>query len=293
VATGGTIAWHEDKKEMLTAAQLCADAVLRVAHTRDADSQPSWEFSINAMTAIATSVCGELDRGADAVVVTHGTDTLEETAWLTELLLGPRRGIGAVVFTGAMRFWDHVHSDGPRNIRDAVVAASSAVGQALGVQVVMAGRTHAARWVRKVDAVALDCFDSDGRPPTAHPPPEVVSPCLAWPVPVVKVGPFGPDHFPGDVAGLVLEGTGAAHIPTRYDRQIQDLGDRGIPVVLATRCRDVPRVRTRAGPVFHAGDLTAEKAALALMVALGQNLDSDALKDWWAELMVGGIAPGP
>jgi L-asparaginase len=288
VATGGTIGWDGSNQRMLSAAQLCADAGLTVGCTRDVAAEPSWNLSIEQMTTIAAAVGEEIDRESDAVVVTHGTDTMEETAWLTELLLGPRRATGAVIFTGATRFWDHPESDGPANLRAAAVAASSSVGSALGVQVLLAGRTHAARWARKVDAGALDSFESDNRPSTAPPPPLAPSVRLGSPVPVIKVGAFSPDALPDRVSGLVLEGTGAAHVPVRYLNQIQALADHGIPVVLATRCRDAPRLRGEPGLVLHAGDLTAEKAALALMVALGQDLGGTALQHWWEELIMAG-----
>ncbi|EYC50979.1 asparaginase [Hylemonella gracilis str. Niagara R] len=98
------------------------------------------------------------------VLITHGTDTLEETAWLLELLLGPLlRGLGKpLVLTCAMRPADAPDADGPGNLRDALRVMVDP--QAQGVLVVCAGRVMRARAVQKVHATRLDAFRSIGQP---------------------------------------------------------------------------------------------------------------------------------
>jgi L-asparaginase len=104
------------------------------------------------------------DDAVDGIVVTHGTDTLEETAWLMQRVL-PAAALAhkAVVFTCAMRPANAADADGPANLRDALLLAAHA--QARGVLVVCAGDVHTAQAVTKVHAHHLNAFVSgSGRP---------------------------------------------------------------------------------------------------------------------------------
>ena len=75
---------------------------------------PSWDLSVEDMASIAGQVRAAVEAGSEGVVVTHGTDTMEETAWLTELTLGAElRDRAAVLFTGTIHFADDPASDGP------------------------------------------------------------------------------------------------------------------------------------------------------------------------------------
>jgi len=288
IATGGTIAWHAGRERMLTGAELAAAAGITAVDVVDVTAAPSWDLSVTDMEDIAAAVRAAIDGGSDAVVVTHGTDTMEETAWLTELTLGDaRRRRAAVVFTGAMRFADHPTPDGPANLAGAVEHARRAAGRGLGVQVWLAERAHAARWARKVDAGALDAFDSGGRPESATAPP-ALQPRLNHAVTLLKVGPLARPTLPTDHAGVVLEGTGAAHVPSALHPAIEHLVAQGITVVLATRCRDVDRTDVAGSALLRAGDLTAEKAAVALMAALGNFDNADALRRWWSKAVEAG-----
>ncbi|WP_337309422.1 asparaginase [Candidatus Aeolococcus gillhamiae] len=91
------------------------------------------------------------------VVVTHGTDTLEESAYLFDLVLDTHKPI---VFTGAMRTSSELISDGPRNILTSVRVAADPEAAGLGVLVVLNEEIHAARDVTKTHAEALDAFQS-------------------------------------------------------------------------------------------------------------------------------------
>src|SRR4051794_729131 len=96
------------------------------------------------------------------VVVTHGTDTMEETVYLVDRVLDSDL---PVVFTGAQRGADQPDSDGPRNFRDAIRTAASADARGRGALIAFAGELHPAREARKVHTSALRAFASGGGPP--------------------------------------------------------------------------------------------------------------------------------
>jgi L-asparaginase/Glu-tRNA(Gln) amidotransferase subunit D len=138
--------------------------------------------------------------------------------------------------------------------------------------------------VVKTDAGALDAFDSGGRPPTAAPVPPSAG-TLDSAVAILKVGSVYAPPVPEEVHGLVLEGTGAGHVPSSYHSALNELVRRGVPVVLGSRALDVDRSSDAHDPFLRAGDLTAEKAALALMVVLGDGRKLPAVREWWRRLV--------
>src|SRR6185437_11352937 len=99
------------------------------------------------------------------IVVTHGTDTMEESVYLTDLMLAAET---PVVFTGAQRGADQPDTDGPRNFRDAVRAAAAPATRGRGALIAFAGELHAAREVRKVHTSAVRGFGSPGYGPVGH-----------------------------------------------------------------------------------------------------------------------------
>jgi L-asparaginase len=280
IATGGTVAWHGGEQRMLSATELAAHARVEADDAMDLAPLPSSDISIGYMATLASTVRGAIAGGADVVVVLHGTDTMEESAWLTELLLGERlRQAASVLFTGAMRFVDDPEADGPANLASALAAGRDGAARGRGVFVAWGGELHPARSVHKVDAASPMPFESTRQP--LLPPPEPGE-GIDENVALLKVGPTARPPVPTGVSGLVLEGTGAAHVPSSYNEQIMALIGKGTPVVLASRCRDVPRKNVPSDGPLYAGDLSAEKAALALMVALARHQALNEVRSWWS-----------
>lgn len=253
---------------------------------------PSFDMHHELARSLARRV-GEHARRGKGVVVTHGTDTMEETVYLTDRLLPD--GVPPVVFTGAQRGAAERDTDGPRNLRNAVrVALSGASG--LGAVVCFDGAIHAAREVRKVHTSRLDAFDSPGYGPIGHVDGERVSlrrlpvrrPPLRdgeGPLPRVDlIGLFAGSDATFLRAGLaagtraiVLEGTGRGNANAVVVEGVREVIAAGVPVVVASRClagrvepvygRGGGKDLADAGAIF-AGDLAGPKARVLVQLAL-------------------------
>jgi L-asparaginase len=313
LTTGGTIASLPDPetgaKRPAVSGEALVASVPGLADVADVEveevaAHSSWNLTPGDMLEIARRAGESLAEPAvDGVVVTHGTDTLEETAFLIDITL---RSDGPVVVVGAMRSPDEPSADGPRNLLNAVRVASAPEARGVGAVVAMHDEIHAARWARKLDSGLLSAFGSPrhaalGRvepselelpfvPPrgfTIDPPEE-----LSHAVPLVSAYP-GMDGSVIEAvvettgaAGLVVEGTGSGNVPGTAVDGIRAALDRGLPVVLATR---VLGGATRSGygspgggaavrelGAVGAGPLSAGKARLLLMVLLASGLSGDA-----------------
>ena len=211
---------------------------------------PSIDLTYADIAKVADAIRAAFAAGVDGVVVTQGTDTLEETAFLLDLLL---EAGAPVVVTGAMRNPSLAGADGPANLLAAVRVAASAEAAGLGVVVVANDEVHAARYVRKMHTSQPSSFAS----PTIGPLGWVVedrvrialrparpTPTLAWAdpaplVPLVTVS-FSMDprelaalNQPG-VVGAVIAGAGSGHVPSAFVETLEDLAER-VPLILASR----------------------------------------------------------
>lgn len=225
-----------------------------------------------------------------AVVITHGTDTLEETAWFLHCVLAPTK---PVVLTCAMRPATALAPDGPQNLCDALALA--ATPQAQGVMVVVAGRIHSALAVQKVHPYRLDAFSSGEGGPLGWVEEGVVRWGQNWPpgltgqaqaaiekianskdLPRVDVvmshaGADGRivDLLVADgVQGLVVAATGNGTVHQALHVALVRAQRAGVAVWVASRC-PLGRVRARAGDAFtDAGGLSPVKARIALQLHL-------------------------
>jgi L-asparaginase len=236
------------------------------------------------------------DPAIVGAVVTHGTATLEESAYLFDLLLAEDKPI---VFTGAMRSHDEVGSDGPRNLLQAAQVALAPTARGLGVLVVLNGDIHAARDVSKSDSDRVDTFVSRygslgrifaGRgdevvihrldPVREHIPADSIESRVAY----VKTL-MGSDSSVIDAAvesgarGIVIEGFAGGEITPYMADGVERALAAGLTLVVASRAasgrpNDAWPERGAGGwlrdrGVLSAGELTGPKARLKLMLALG------------------------
>lgn len=222
------------------------------------------------------------------VVVTHGTDTLEETAWFLQAVLAPAK---PVVLTAAMRPATALSADGPQNLADAVMVA--AWPQARGVVAVLSGRVHGAADVRKAHTYRVDAFDSGDAGPVALVEEGRLRLLRAWPhgaaMGLERLLATDPALWPwveiltsgagaradavralvdAGVKGLVVAGTGNGTIHAALEAALAEAQARGVRVWRASRCGMGPVLGEHPRGWASAGALTPAKARVALMLEL-------------------------
>jgi L-asparaginase len=320
---GGTIAMHAASGGGVTPALSASDLLAAIPGLSDADvaltvrdlmNKPGASLSFTDMYGVAEAVSTALDDGCAGAVVIQGTDTIEETAYLFDLLVAAD---APVVVTGAMRNPSLAGADGPANILAAIRVAASDTARGLGCLVVLGDQIHAARWVAKTHTASPAAFASSGFGPLGHlAEGEVHIPVrLAGRSPAISPGPrrevrvglltitLGDDGALIDVVadrvdGLVVAAFGAGHVPADTVTTLAKLAPR-MPVVLASR--------TGGGPVHHrtygfagsetdllarglisVGYLAPVKARLLLHLLLATGADTTPIKETFA--VAGGLA---
>jgi L-asparaginase len=299
LGTGGTIAGTAASARDnvgYSAAQLSVDALvatvpglagapLEVEQVAQVDSK---DMTHAVWLALAQRVDAHLRRdGIAGVVVTHGTDTLEETAYFLHRALGPAK---PVVLTAAMRPASSLQADGPQNLVDAVAVAREP--GARGVVAVVAGRVHAAADLRKVHSYRLDAFDSGDAGPLGvveegrlrcfrgwpadaglgvHAlPPDTTS----WPRVDIVTSHAGADGVIVDavvaagVRGIVVAGTGNGTVHAELGAALERARAAGVQVVRATRCPGGPVISTPASAWPAAQATGPAQARIDLMLRL-------------------------
>lgn len=242
-------------------------------------------------------------RGGTGVVVTHGTDTLEETAMLCDVL---HDSDTPVVFTGAIRPASSPGADGPANLLDAISVAASDAADGMGVLVCFGGEIHHARGARKTDTTSLVAFSSPqtgplGRVTEGHPTiwsriprnPTLDPPALSGRVLVIPTG-SGDDGtlaraaLGTDPDGVIMGTLGAGHVSPPILQLWAEAAER-IPVVVYSRPeRGVILNATygyraseqdlRETGVIPAGFLSPQAARMKLLACLAAGLDLDGIR---------------
>ena len=222
-----------------------------------------------------------------AVVVTHGTDTLEETAWFLQRVLAPSK---PVVLASAMRPATALMPDGPQNIADAFTLART--DGARGVVAVAAGVVHGAADVRKVHPVRLDAFGSGDAGPLAYVQAGAVRQLRDWPQSPTTPGLYERalaatpwpwveivhSHAGADgravralqaagVQGLVVACTGNGTLHQALEAALLQAQAAGVRVVRSSRCLEAPIV-AQAHDAIAASPLTPAKARVELLLQL-------------------------
>jgi len=238
--------------------------------------------------ALARAVARHLARPAvQGIVVTHGTDTLEETAWLLQQVLAPAK---PVVLVAAMRPATALAADGPQNLLDAVAVARTP--GARGVVAVLAGQVHAADRVRKVHTYRTDAFSSGDAGPLGVVEEGVLRRFTDWPAGValgLDVLDTDPTQWPwveivtshagarGDavrallaagVQGLVVAGTGNGSVHRALQQALDEARAAGLPVWLCSRCAGGVLVPAPGAAPSPAAALSPWQARLALQLQL-------------------------
>jgi L-asparaginase len=267
-------------------------------------NKPSPHLTLADQLAICRRARDTARRGI-GVVVTHGTDSLEETAMLCDVLHDAE---APIVFTGAIRPASAPGADGPANLVDAVSVAASAEAADMGVLVCFGGEIHHARGVRKTDTVSLVAFSSPqtgllGRVTEGHPiiwsriprnppldPPDLDRSVLVIPTVSGDDGTLARAALSTDPDGLVIGTLGAGHLAPDVLDVWAEAAER-MPVVAYCRPeRGVILSATygyrgserdlRGTGIIPAGFLSPQAARMKLLACLASGLSIDEVR--WA-----------
>lgn len=314
IHTGGTISMSQDQSNKVVTndinpISMHQDVINQYAQIDELNpfNVPSPHMTIQHVKQLKDIILEAVsNKYYDGFIITHGTDTLEETAFLLDLILGIEQ---PVVITGAMRSSNEIGSDGLYNYISAIRVASDEKARHKGVMVVFNDEIHTARNVTKTHTSNTNTFQSPNHGPLGvltkdrvqfHHMPyrqqalENVNEKLNVPLVKAYMG------MPGDIFsfysregidGMVIEALGQGNIPPSALEGIQQLVSLNIPIVLVSRSFNGIVSPTYAydgggyqlaqqGFIFSNG-LNGPKARLKLLVALSNNLDKAEIKSYF------------
>jgi L-asparaginase len=304
VATGGTIGNARDGRWNADALAASAPNLSEIARveTETFARGPSLSLSLEDWVRLARRLNQiAADGDLDGIVVTSGTDSLEEVAWFLDLTV---RTPKPVVVTGAMRKPGEADSDGPANLEDAVRLAASPAARGRGTLVMFHGLVLSARDVEKASTVKVEAFDAGAHLPLGRVSAGVVTLTAENPRRHGTTSEFDIGQIarlarvdvlltyqaaPGDLAeaaiakgarGLVMAAAGAGALSMGEISGVNAALKAGVPVVVASRVEDghVSLIEGGAAPgLIAAGDLAPLKARILLMLALSKGLDVQGL----------------
>ncbi len=280
---------------------------------------PSPQISIRELSLVISEINALEERGFDGVVITQGTDTIEETSWVLDLCSHTSL---AVVVTGAMRNPTQPGADGPANLLSAVQVAACEIAKGVGTLVVFNDQIHAARFVQKTHTSNVAAFTS----PTCGP--------VGW---MTEGTPIIPFHFPkmdsfgfpsnpkipkisiikpglnedrtlidaavsAGLDGIVLEASGGGHTSSIIADSVEHAAKK-IPVILSSRTRAGSVLTSTYGFVgseidllsrglISSGYLDACKARILLMLSLMCGEGQQKLTERFIELNAGYVRRG-
>lgn len=318
LATGGTISAHHDDR--LNTSDYVSGHYEAVDWLRDyPEMERSIELTIDQTMNISSTLITDEDwlllrervihhlETADGVVISHGTSTLEETAYFLHLTLPVTK---PVVLTGAQRPYSAISSDAPMNLIQALRVAADEEASGKGVLVVANDAIHSARDVTKASTYRLETFESRNGGTLGTVDPDVVS-WLRQPVkrhtfssvwnalsatelPKVAIiyshaGATGEviDYLVTQgVEGFVVAGTGAGHMTPSEKEALIRATKEGRSVVLTSRTgsgRVVPIERYASTSFIYGDDLLPQKARILLMLARLQTKDPEQIQRYFKQ----------
>lgn len=265
---------------------------------------PSPHMTLEHMLALSNKI-KQIGGNYDGIVITHGTDTLEETAYFLDTMQLPKLPI---VITGAMRSNNELGSDGIYNYLSALRVASHEKSADKGVLVVMNDEIHAAKYVTKTHTTNVSTFQTPTHGPlgvimkkdilffkTAEPRVRFELNNVVGNVPIIKAY-AGMDSWLFEqldvkhLDGLVIEALGAGNLPPNATKGLFRLIRQGVPVALVSRSFNgiaEPVYGYEGGGaslqehgVMFVKELNAPKARLKLLIALNVGLQGKELKDY-------------
>jgi L-asparaginase len=274
----------------------------------------SGELGVGDLAELAAEITARIDGGAAGAVVTQGTDTIEETSFVLDLLVDRE---APVVVTGAMRNPTLPGADGPANLLAAIQVVAGGAARGLGTVVVLNDEIHLARFVRKTHTSNPATFRSDPVGPVgwiSEGAPRVVlrpvgihkvdlsgdagdRPVALYHVALGDDGRLLPKLEEEGYTGLVVEAMGGGHVPSAMAETLEDLASR-MPVVLASRTGGGEVLRSTYGFVgseidlldrglIYASHLDGRKARLLLTLLLRSGATKEEIAetfDTWLEI---------
>lgn len=312
IHTGGTIAMAENEQNggiklseehPLVSFQTHLNSIASIT-TEHFSNLPSPHIGPETVVELSKHIQKRLSNEKfDGIVITHGTDTLEETAYMLELLSPCKHPI---VLTGAMKSSNELGADGPNNLLSAVRVATCSETEHLGVVVVMNDEIHAAKYVTKMHTSSIAAFESPLAGPVGivtklnviffnKPKPDVQLPVrqIKKRVHLLKLY-SGVDHVVMETIermkldGLVVEAFGQGNVPPIIVTTVKRLIANNIPVVVVSRSLNgvvQPAYGYEGGGkqledlgVIFSKRLTGQKARIKLLFALHKTNEINKLK---------------
>ena len=306
--TGGTISMQADDSGAVVTSQ--ENPMNHVSnplegvevHALDFFNLPSPHIKPKHMLALYQKIKEEADH-YDGFVITHGTDTLEETAYFLDTMEVPHKPI---VLTGAMRSSNELGSDGVYNYLSALRVASDDKAADKGVLVVMNDEIHAAKYVTKTHTTNVSTFQTPTHGPlglimkyeilyfkTAEPRVRFDLDRIQGLVPIIPVYAGMTeellDLLPVDqLDGLIIQAFGAGNVPKETAQKLNALIQEGLPIALVSRCfngiaepvyaYEGGGVCLQNAGVFFVKELNAQKARLKLLIAINAGLRGEELR---------------
>lgn len=306
--TGGTISMQADASGAVVTSQ--DNPMNHVSnplegvevHALDFFNLPSPHIKPKHMLALYQKIKEEADH-YDGFVITHGTDTLEETAYFLDTMEVPHKPI---VLTGAMRSSNELGSDGVYNYLSALRVASDDKAADKGVLVVMNDEIHAAKYVTKTHTTNVSTFQTPTHGPlglimkheilyfkTAEPRVRFDLDKIQGLVPIIPVYAGMTeellDLLPVDqLDGLIIQAFGAGNVPKETAQKLIALIQEGLPIALVSRCfngiaepvyaYEGGGVCLQNAGVFFVKELNAQKARLKLLIAINAGLRGEELR---------------